>query len=111
MLNIKDMGHFKREQIPDPEDSESHTGKIRGEKNGKEVQRKEVNVECYSGVSKLADLLKDMSFPAPKTKIVEYVVESEDFTGKNKIINALKDLENRTYIGVADLTTSAGLVH
>ena len=67
--------------------------------------------KVYSGVSKLADILKDVSFPAPKNKILEYVMQSEDFTEKDKIINALSKLKDRTYNGVSDLTTSSGLVY
>ena len=37
-------------------------------------------------------------------------MQSEDFTEKDKIINALSKLKDRTYNGVSDLTTSSGLV-
>ncbi|WP_148687503.1 DUF2795 domain-containing protein [Candidatus Nitrosocosmicus hydrocola] len=105
------MNQLKKEQIPNSEGPQSPTGKIISDQNATEGQRKEVNVESYSGVSKLADLLKDVSFPAPKRQILEYVIESEDFNEKDKIVKALDKLKDRTYIGVSDLTTSAGLVH
>jgi hypothetical protein len=105
------MSHVKKDQIPDAEGPESKTGQVINQQNAIEGQRKEVNVESYSGVSKLADLLKDVSFPAPKSKILQYVEQSEDFKGKDKITSALYKLKDRSYNGVADLTTSAGLVH
>lgn len=105
------MNQVKKEQIPDAKGPESKTGEVINQQNATEGQRKEVNVETYSGVAKLADLLKGVSFPAPKSKILQYLIQSEDFIDKNRIMNALNNLENRTYNGVADLTTSAGLVH
>jgi hypothetical protein len=105
------MNQIKKEQIPDSEGPESQIGKAINQQNATEGQRKEVNVESYSGVSKLADILKDVSFPAPKGKILEYVIQSEDFSEKGKIVNALDRLKDRTYNGVSDLTTSAGLVY
>ena len=74
-------------------------------------QRKEVKVETYSGVANLADLLKDVYFPAPKSEILDYVIQREEFSEKDRIVNVLSNLENRTYNGVADLTASTGLVH
>lgn len=105
------MNKVKKEQIPDTEGSESSTGRVINQQNATEEQRKEVNVESYSGVSKLADVLKDVSFPAPKSKILDYVIQNEDFSEKDRIINALSKIKDRTYNGVSDLTTSAGLVH
>jgi hypothetical protein len=105
------MSQVKKDQIPDAEGPESKTGQVINQQNAIEGQRKEVNVESYSGVSKLADLLKDVSFPAPKSKILEYVIQSEDFGEKDRIINSLTKLEDRSYNGVSDVTTSAGLVY
>lgn len=105
------MSQVKKDQIPDAEGPESKTGQVINQQNAIEGQRKEVNVESYSGVSKLADLLKDVSFPAPKFEILQYVAQGDDFKDKDKITSALNKLEDRSYNGVADLTTSAGLVH
>lgn len=105
------MNRVKKEQIPDAKGPESSTGRVVSQQNATEGQRKEVNVESYSGVAKLADVLKDVSFPAPKSEVLEYVIQSEDFKEKNRIVNALSNLKDRTYVGVSDLTTSAGLVH
>ena|SRR6186713_3074603 len=105
------MNQIKKGQIPDSEGPESKTGQVINQQNAIEGQRKEVNVESYSDVSKLAELLKDYSFPAPKSEILQHVDRSEDFKDKDKITSALYSLKDRSYNGVADLTTSAGLVH
>lgn len=105
------MERVKREQIPDSEGPEGKTGEVISRQNSIEGQRKEVNVENYSAVAKLADLLKDVSFPAPKSKILQYITQSEDFKNKETILAALNKLQDRSYNGVSDLTTSAGLVH
>ena len=105
------MSQVKKDQIPDAEGPESKTAQVINQQNVIEGQRKQVNVESYSSVSKLADLLKDVSFPAPKSKILQYVEQSEDFKDKDKITSALYKVKDRSYNSVADLTTSAGLVH
>ncbi|KAA2282786.1 DUF2795 domain-containing protein [Candidatus Nitrosocosmicus sp. SS] len=105
------MEQVKREQIPDSEGPESKTGQFINRQNSVAGQRKEVNVENYSDVAKLADILKDVSFPAPKSKILQYITQSEDFKNKDTILAALNKLQDRSYNGVSDLTTSAGLVH
>lgn len=105
------MEQARKDQIPDSEGPESKTGEMISHQNSVEGQRKEVNVESYSDVAKLADLLKDVSFPAPKSKILEFINQCGDFTNKDKLLTALNKLDDRSYIGVFDLTTSAGLVH
>ena len=105
------MSQVKKDQIPDAEGPESKTGQVINQQNAIEGQRKEVNVESYAGVSQLAELLKDVSFPASKSTIIQYVAQSEDFKDKDKITTALNKLKDRSYNGVADLTTSAGLVY
>jgi len=105
------MEQVKREQIPDSVGPEGRTGEVISRQNSIEGQRKEVNVEDYSAVAKLADILKDVSFPAPKSKILQYVTQCEDFKNKETIMAALNKLQDRSYNGVSDLTTSAGLVH
>ena len=105
------MEQIKREQIPDSKGPEGKTGEVISRQNSIEGQRKEVNVENYSAVAKLADLLKDVSFPAPKSKILQYITQSEDFKNKEAILAAVNKVQDRSYNGVSDLTTSAGLVH
>jgi len=100
-----------REQIPSEHGPEGQTGKIISEQNAIEGQRKEVNVESYSDVSKLAQLLKDVDFPASKSEILQKVKLGEDFQNKENILRALNNLEEKSYNNVSDVTTSAGLVY
>ena len=101
----------KIDQIPQSSGLESQTGEIISQQNAIEGQRKEVNVENYSDVSKLGPLLKDVGFPASKDTILERVRQGEDFQNKENILRALNNLEEKLYNNVSDVTTSAGLVY
>jgi hypothetical protein len=105
------MDQDNRDQIPKSEGPESQTGKMISEQNAIEGQRKEVNVESYSGVAKLGQLLKDLDFPAQKSKILQFLRQSEDFKNKGDILKALNSLEQKLYYSVSDITTAAGLVY
>ena len=76
-----------------------------------EGQRKKVNVESYSDVSKLGQLLKDVGFPDSKSKILQKLWQGEDFQNKENILRALINLEKKLYNNFSDVTTSAGLVY
>ncbi|MBA3751048.1 MAG: DUF2795 domain-containing protein [Nitrosopumilus sp.] len=57
-------------------------------------------------------MLKDLDFPAEKSKIIEFVKQrSSDNQNKEEIISALNKLEERTYKNVLDITMAAGLVY
>jgi hypothetical protein len=100
------------EQIPKEDDTRGKTGQVISEQSGIEGQRKEVNVESYSKVASLAQILKDMEFPADKNKVIEYVKQSSNVQNKEEILSALQQkLEEREYKNVSDVTTAAGLVH
>ena len=105
------MDQVKRDQIPQSSGPESPIGEVISQQNATEGLRKEVNVESYSDVSKIGQLLKDVGFPAPKSKILQKVRQSEDFQNKENILRALNNLEERSYNNVSDVTTSAGLVY
>src|ERR671937_1474104 len=61
-------------QIPKgEEDVPAEVQKVVSEEGGIEGQRKEVNVESYSKVASLGQILKDLDFPADKDKIVQFV--------------------------------------
>jgi Protein of unknown function (DUF2795) len=105
------MEQKKREQIPKSEGPESQTGKMINEQNATEGQRKEVNVENYAMVSEIGQLLKDLDFPADKNKILEFVQSQQITQNKEKILDALNNLQAKSYRNVSDVTTSAGLVH
>jgi hypothetical protein len=99
------------EQIPKEDDPQGKTGQVISEQSGIEGQRKEVNVESYSKVASLGQILKDMEFPADKNKVIEYV-KSSNVQNKEEILSALQQkLEEREYKNVSDVTTAAGLVY
>jgi hypothetical protein len=100
------------EQIPKEDDTRGKTGQVISEQSGVEGQRKEVNVESYSKVAALGQILKDMEFPADKNKIIEYVKQSSNVQNKEEILSTLQQkLEEREYKNVSDITTAAGLVY
>jgi hypothetical protein len=102
------------DQIPRGNDTQSETGRIVSEQAGVQGQRKEVNVEGYSKVAEIGQILKDMDFPADKNKIISFVTQQQAFTNnKNKedILSALQNLEEREYKNVSDVTTALGMVY
>jgi hypothetical protein len=100
------------EQIPKEDDPQGKTGQVISEQSGVEGQRKEVNVESYSKVAALGQILKDMEFPADKNKIIEYVKQSSNVQNKEEILSVLQQkLEEREYKNVSDVTSAAGLVY
>lgn len=105
------MDQENRDQIPKSEGPESQTGKMINEQNATEGQRKEVNVENYAMVSEIGQLLKDLDFPADKNKLLEFVRSRQVTQYREKILNTLNSLQDKSYKSVSDVTTSAGLVH
>jgi hypothetical protein len=87
------MGTGKRkniEQIPTDDEPQGGTGKKVSEQAGIEGQRKEVNVESYSKVAKIGQMLKDVEFPIDKQKIVEHIKQKHsDSVTKEKILEKL----------------------
>jgi hypothetical protein len=100
------------EQIPKEDDTQGPTGKVISEQNAVEGQRKEINVESYSKVANIGQILKDMDFPADKIKIVEFVKQKlSNDQNKSEILTALDKLEERSYKNVSDITMASGLVY
>ena len=98
------------EQIPQEDGPQSKTGSVVSEQGGIEGQRKEVNVESYSEVAAVGQILKDLEFPADKNRIIECVRQSSN-ERKDAILNKLQSLEEKEYKNVSDVTTAAGLVY
>jgi hypothetical protein len=103
------------DQIPRGDDAQSETGRVVSEQAGVQGQRKEVNVESYSKVAEIGQILKDMDFPADKNKIISYARQQESSAHGNKntedILSALQNLQEREYKNVSDVTTALGMVH
>ena len=99
------------DQIPKEDNSQGKTGKVISEQNAVEGMRKEVVVKSYSLVADIGQLLKDMDFPADKSKIIQFIKQSSDNNqDKDKILSALDKLEEKSYKNVSEVTTTAGLV-
>jgi uncharacterized protein DUF2795 len=105
------------DQIPQEDDSRGKTGKVVSEQAAVEGQKKEVNVESYSKVAALGQILKDMDFPADKNKIIAFArqqasgVDNSIVENKEDIVSALQKLEEREYKNVSDVTTTLGFVY
>jgi len=100
------------EQIPREDGPEGQTGKVVSRQAGIEGQKKEVNVESYSKVAQVGQMLKNIEFPASKDKIMEHIRQqhSED-KDKEGILRKLEGIDQREYKNVSDVTTAAGLVY
>lgn len=102
----------KTNQIPTESGPQGKTGKCISEQNAIEGMRKEVAVEDYSLVADIGQILKDLDFPAEKTKIIEFVKQKSGYSkNKDKILLELDKLEEKSYKNVSDVTMSAGLVY
>jgi uncharacterized protein YecA (UPF0149 family) len=99
------------EQIPKEDDTEGKTGRVISEQAGVEGQRKEVNVESYVEVAEVGQVLKDIEFPATKSKIIERIKQRSDIRNKEEILEKLQKLEEREYKNVSEVTAAAGLMH
>ena len=100
------------EQIPKEDDPQGKTGRVISEQAGVEGQRKEVNVESYSQVADIGQILKDIEFPANKSKIIEHIKRQQpDVQNKEDLLSKIQKLEEREYKNVSDITTAAGLVY
>jgi hypothetical protein len=72
-------------------------------------QQKEVNVKDYPYASELANLLKDMEYPADKDKILSFV-KSVGNTDEN-MTQLLEKIEgNKQYSNSAEVINATGLV-
>ncbi|MDQ3727851.1 MAG: DUF2795 domain-containing protein, partial [Thermoproteota archaeon] len=104
------------DQIPQDDDTQGKTGRVVSEQAGVQGQRKEVNVESYSKVAAIGQILKDMDFPADKNKIISFARQQQqssaaDNKNREDILLALQNLEEREYKNVSDVTTALGMVH
>jgi hypothetical protein len=104
------------DQIPQDDDTQGKTGRVVSEQAGVHGQRKEVNVESYSKVAAIGQILKDMDFPADKNKIISFARQQQQSSGadskkREDVLSALQNLEEREYKNVSDVTTALGMVH
>lgn len=95
-------------QIPRGEDVPAEVQKVVSEEAGVEGQRKEVNVESYSKVASLGQILKDLEFPASKDKIIQFVQQRNS---DGELISKLRNIEDRQYQNISEVSKAAGMVY
>ena len=111
MTSNNDIERNKRgdpSQIPKGEDVPAEVQKMISEEGGVEGQRKEVNVESYSKVASLGQILKDLDFPANKYRILEFVKKRST---NGDILSSLKRIEDKQYQNVSEVAKATGLVY
>jgi hypothetical protein len=84
------------------EKTSSEQGNIQG-------QRKEVDVQDYPSAVELANILKDVNFPADKNTIINSVKNSNAANNKN-ISDFIEKIEDKQYNNSAEVVSATGLV-
>jgi len=95
------------EQIP----SSHNEGQARAMENEQariQGERKEVDVKDYPKAAAVAQVLKDLQFPADKKQIVDYVERARPQS--DEILSDIHKIEDKHYANVSDVTRAAGLV-
>ncbi len=95
------------EQIPSSHD-EGQTKATVSEQARIEGERKEVDVKDYPKAAAIAQVLKDLEFPADKKQIVNYVERARPQS--EEILSDIQKIEDKRYESVSDVTKAAGLV-
>jgi hypothetical protein len=95
------------EQIP----SSLNEGQARAMENEQsriQGERKEVDVKDYPKAAAIAQVLKDLQFPADKKQIVGYAERARPQS--EEILSEIQKIEDKQYANVSDVTRAAGLV-
>ncbi len=95
------------QQIPSS-DNEAQTGARVSEQARVEGQRKEVDVKDYPKSAAIAQILKDLEFPADKKQIIDCVERARPQS--EEILSDIQKIEDKRYESVSDVTNAAGLV-
>ena len=86
----------------DQEKTSSEQGNIQG-------QRKEVDVQDYPSAVELANILKDVNFPADKNTIINSVKNNNAANNKS-ISYFIEKIEDKQYNNSAEVVSATGLV-
>ncbi|MDQ3961921.1 MAG: DUF2795 domain-containing protein [Thermoproteota archaeon] len=95
------------EQIPSSND-EGQTKSMVNEQARIEGERKEVEVRDYPKAAAIAQVLKDLEFPANKKQIIDYVERARPQS--EEILSDIQKIEDKRYENVSEVTRAAGLV-
>ncbi len=97
----------KSSQIPNEQNS-GQAEKIANEQENVPGQRKEVDVKDYPSAAALANLLKDVDFPADKNTIINSINQSE--TNNKNIVGLLEKIEDKQYNNTTEVVSATGIV-
>ncbi len=95
------------EQIP----SSHNEGQIEAQVSQQarvEGERKEVDVKDYPKTAAIAQILKDLEFPANKKQIIDCVERARPQS--EEILSDIQKIEDKRYESVSDVTKATGLV-
>jgi hypothetical protein len=73
-----------------------------------EGERKEVDVKDYPKEAAIAQVLKDLEFPADKKQILDWVQRATPQS--EEILSDIQTIEGKQYQNVSDVTRSSALV-
>jgi hypothetical protein len=95
------------EQIPSSHNEEQARA-MENEQARIQGERKEVDVKDYPKAAAIAQVLKDLQFPADKKQIIDCVERARPQS--EEILPDVQKIEDRRYGNVSDVTRAAGLV-
>jgi glycerol dehydrogenase-like iron-containing ADH family enzyme len=95
------------EQIPSSHNEEQTEARV-SEQARIEGERKEVDVKDYPKAAAIAQILKDLEFPADKKQIVDHIERARPQS--EEILADIQKIEDKQYQNVSDVTRAAGLV-
>jgi Tfp pilus assembly protein FimV len=95
------------EQIPSSHNEEQAKAMV-SEQARIEGERKEADVKDYPKAAAIAQVLKDLEFPADKKQIVDCVEKARPQS--EEILSDIQKIEDKQYQNVSDVTRAAGLV-
>jgi hypothetical protein len=101
----------KKDQIPTEYNEEQTLRIIRKQDQIPGEGRRSKTINDMPNTAALAQLLKDLEFPADKSKIVKFIQQKKTNDPKsNQLLPVLDKIEEKQYQNVADITVSAKLV-
>jgi Protein of unknown function (DUF2795) len=81
--------------------------RVANEQNNIPGQQKDVNVKDYPSAIELANILKNVNYPADKNTIIRSVKSNNT---ANNIAGLLEKLEDRLYNNSSEVVSATGLV-
>jgi hypothetical protein len=110
-INKKNDRLQKKDQIPTEYNEEQTLRALRKQDQVPGEGKRSKTINDMPSAAALAQILKDLEFPANKSKIVEFIRQKKINDPKsNRILPILDKIEEKQYQNVADITISAKLV-